>query len=170
MIILELRELWFRETRRLRAGPAPLPLVSSGLTPDTSMIQLECIDHVALLVRDVERSVRWYEEVLGLRRLYREVWGSFPAVVGIGGTSLALFPITTPTPNPPPGGDTICVRHIAFRVDRSNFLAAQEELRRHGIPFSFQDHAAAHSVYFEDPDGHQLEITTYLLSSNPDSA
>jgi len=131
------------------------------------MIQLECIDHVALLVRDVERSVLWYQEVLGLQRLYQDVWGSFPAVVGVGGTSLALFPVTSPAPNPPPGHDTICVRHIAFRVDQPNFLAAQEELRRRGIPFGFQNHDAAHSIYFEDPDGHQLEITTYLLSSRP---
>lgn len=129
------------------------------------MFQLECIDHVALLVRDVESSVRWYEDVLGLDRLHRDVWGSFPAVVGKGGTSLALFPVDSPSPNPPPGRDTLCVRHIAFRVDHANFVAAQIELERRGIPFELQGHRIARSIYFKDPDGHQLEITTYDLSS-----
>lgn len=127
------------------------------------MFQVESIDHVALLVRDVEGAARWYQDVLGLDRLYREVWGSHPAVVGKGGTSLALFPVVSHAPHPPPGRDTLCVRHIAFRVDHTNFLAAQDELTRRGIPFEFQDHQAAHSVYFDDPDGHHLEITTYEI-------
>lgn len=127
------------------------------------MFELQCLDHVALLVRDVERSARWYQEVLGLDRHYLDIWGSFPAVVGKGGTSLALFPVNSPTPKPPPDRATICVRHIAFRVDRSNFLAAQAELQRQGIMFSIEDHQVAHSIYFTDLDGHQLEITTYDL-------
>lgn len=128
------------------------------------MFQVQGIDHVALLVRDVEASARWYGDVLGLERLFREVWGSSPAVVGTGGTALALFPVASPNPNPPPGRDTICVRHVAFRVSHADFMAAQQDLVRRGIPFSFQDHQAAHSIYFQDPDGHQLEITTYELS------
>jgi catechol 2,3-dioxygenase-like lactoylglutathione lyase family enzyme len=127
------------------------------------MFQVESIDHVALLVRDVESAARWYQDVLGLERLYQEVWGSHPAVVGKGGTALALFPVASQAPHPPPGRDTLCVRHIAFRVDRANFLAAQDELTRRGIPFELQDHQAAHSVYFDDPDGHHLEITTYEI-------
>jgi catechol 2,3-dioxygenase-like lactoylglutathione lyase family enzyme len=128
------------------------------------MFQLECIDHVALLVRDVEASVRWYEDVLGLDRAHQDVWGSFPAVVGKGGTSLALFPVGSSRPSPPPGRDTLCVRHIAFRVDHANFLAAQVELERRGLPFDLEDHQVARSIYFKDPDGHQLEITTYEIS------
>lgn len=131
------------------------------------MFRVESIDHVALSVRDVEGAARWYEDVLGLDRRYQDIWGSFPAVVGTGGTSLALFPVTSPDPSPPPGRDTLCVRHIAFRVDRSNFLAAQDHLTRRGIRFEFQDHQIAHSIYFVDPDGHQLEITTYELSPGP---
>jgi len=129
------------------------------------MFQVQGLDHVALLVRDVEASARWYGEVLGLERLYHDVWGSFPAVVGKGGTALALFPVASAAPHPPPGRDTLCVRHVAFRVDHANFVAAQRDLERRGISFSFQDHQAAHSIYFQDPDGHQLEITTYELPS-----
>ncbi len=126
------------------------------------MFTLESIDHVALAVRDVERSVVWYQEVLGLERRYEEVWGSHPAVVGVGTTSLALFPVEGDAPKSPPGRDTLAMRHVAFRTDRGNFTAAQTELRQKGIGFELQDHAAAHSIYFYDPDGHHIEITTYV--------
>ncbi len=53
------------------------------------MPELEGIDHVALAVRDVPGSVRWYQEVLGLERLHEEAWGDYPAVVGIGGTAIS---------------------------------------------------------------------------------
>ncbi len=55
------------------------------------MPELEGIDHVALAVRDVPSSVRWYQEVLGLERLHEQAWGDYPAVVGIGGTAIALL-------------------------------------------------------------------------------
>ena len=51
--------------------------------------------------------------------------------------------------------------HLVFRANRKDFLAAQEELKRCGIDFEFQDHEISHSIYFSDPDGHELEITTY---------
>ncbi len=55
------------------------------------------------------------------------------------------------------------MRHLAFRVDRGNFEKAQDELRRRGIEFRFEDHEISHSIYFFDPDGHELEITTYEI-------
>jgi catechol-2,3-dioxygenase len=54
--------------------------------------------------------------------------------------------------------------HLAFRASRQGFLAAQAELKRRGIRFQFQDHEISHSIYFSDPDGHHLEVTTYDLS------
>lgn len=127
------------------------------------VFRLEGIDHVALTVRDVRRSARWYVEVLGLERRFEEEWGDFPAVVGIGTTSLALFPVKGTDPPPPPGPDTLCFRHVAFRVDRENFARARDTLAARGIALEFQDHGAAHSLYLADPDGHQLEITTYAI-------
>ncbi len=124
-------------------------------------MQLEGIDHVALSVRDIEQSARWYHEVLGLKRLHADVWGDIPTFMGWENTALALFPTRRGESNPNPGA--IRVLHLAFRADRKNFLAAQEELKRRGISFEFQDHEIAHSIYFYDPDGHELEITTYEL-------
>ena len=75
------------------------------------MFQIQQLDHVALTVRDVERSVQWYLQVLGLVRLHEDVWGTFPAVVGRGGTSLALFPVSSDNPAGPFGPETICSAH-----------------------------------------------------------
>jgi catechol 2,3-dioxygenase-like lactoylglutathione lyase family enzyme len=124
---------------------------------------LEGIDHVALTVKDVARSVRWYEDVLGLTRLYQHVWGDFPAVVGVGATSLALFPLRASAREPSPERGGPAMRHIAFRTDAENFRRAQRDLAQKQIPFEFQDHDIAHSIYLHDPDGHEIEITTYDL-------
>ena len=116
---------------------------------------------MALAVRDVKAFVTWYCEVLGLERMFEEAWGEYPAVVGKGTTAIALFPVESDDPQPSPSRDVLAMRHLAFRVDRENFHHAQAELRGRGIEFEFQDHDAAQSIYFYDPDGHQLEITTY---------
>ena len=127
------------------------------------MFRLQQIDHVAVTVRDVETSVRWYTDVLGLQRVHEHVWGNCPAVVAIGGTSLALFPVRSEAPGGPPGPEMICVRHIAFRTDRENFDLARRSLAARGLEVELEDHEIAHSIYIVDPDGHQLEITTYNL-------
>jgi catechol 2,3-dioxygenase-like lactoylglutathione lyase family enzyme len=115
---------------------------------------VEGVDHVALAVGDQETSERWYREVLGLERAFVEEWGDTPAVVTAGDSGFALF-------RAPPGDTGPLVRHVAFRVDRANFEAAQADFRQRGIGFEFQDHGAAHSIYFHDPDGLLLELTTY---------
>lgn len=129
------------------------------------MFTIQGIDHVALAVRDVRRSAAWYQEVLGLERLYEDAWGDVPAVVGTGGTSIALFPVQGDQPKGRPGRDTLAMRHLAFRVDAANFARARQELEARGIALESQHHGIAQSIYFADPDGHELEITTYDLGS-----
>jgi catechol 2,3-dioxygenase-like lactoylglutathione lyase family enzyme len=126
-------------------------------------MQLEGIDHVALAVRDVERSAQWYAEVLGFERRHEGMWNSIPTFIGKGATAIALFPIRDRDSRPAPRAGKIDMLHLAFRANRKNFLAAQHELKERGIKFEFQDHEISHSIYFRDPDGHELEITTYKL-------
>lgn len=129
----------------------------------TPTFSIQGIDHVALAVTDVAASARWYSDVLGLTRRYEEAWGDFPAVVGIGSTSIALFPVAGDEPQPRPGRDVLAMRHLAFRTDAAGLERARDELTRRGLAVTFQDHGLAHSIYFHDPDGHELEITTYDL-------
>jgi catechol 2,3-dioxygenase-like lactoylglutathione lyase family enzyme len=44
-------------------------------------VELEALDHVGLVVSDMSRSIRRYQEVLGLRRAHEDAWGEFPAVL-----------------------------------------------------------------------------------------
>lgn len=124
-------------------------------------MHIQHLDHIAITVRDVQRSRDWYCSLLGLQQRYADVWGDVPTFVCAGETGIALFPASVSEPNPTPDRDTIAMRHIAFRVDRANFQNAQRELEARGIVFEFQDHTISHSIYFDDPDGHQLELTTY---------
>ena len=126
-------------------------------------MQLEGIDHVALGVRDVERSVKWYIEVLGFERLHEGMWNGVPTFIGKGNTGLALFPGDPNTRSTSSSHRERRILHLAFRANRENFVAAQRELEKCGVKFEFQDHDISHSIYFRDPDGHQLEITTYEL-------
>ena len=124
-------------------------------------MQLEGIDHVALGVRDIERSVKWYIEVLGFERLHEGIWDGVPTFIGRGNTGIALFPASSDAKLTPSSHRELRMLHLAFRADRENFLAAQRELEERGIKFSFENHEISHSIYFRDPDGHHLEITTY---------
>ena len=126
------------------------------------MFKVQGIDHIGLAVKEVQKSVEWYRELFGLERLYEDVWGNFPGVVGIGETSVAFFPIDDPHVPLPPG---LPIHHLTFLVDRANFQAARETLQQRGIEFEFQDHKIVHSIYFYDPDGHLMELTTYELSN-----
>ncbi|HEY6111125.1 MAG TPA: VOC family protein [Chthoniobacterales bacterium] len=126
-------------------------------------MNLEGIDHVALAVRDVERSAQWYIDVLGFEHRYKDVWDGVPTFIGKDTTAIALFPPRSSASSSSTSQTPIRMLHLAFRADRKNFLAAQAELKRRGIDFEFQDHEISHSIYFHDPDGHELEITTYEL-------
>jgi len=119
------------------------------------------LDHVAIGVSDVERSREFYERVLGFERLCPE-W-DVPVVMGVDGTGVAIFdrelhPSTTPDDADPPA---LRILHIAFRVDRPGFEEARQALAGEGMEARFSDHGISHSLYIRDPDGHQVELTTY---------
>ena len=120
-------------------------------------MKLEGIDHVAIAVPYMQRAIAWYREVLGLKHLHAEAWHGVPAFVGAGSTAIAFFPDKD---NAGPRGPML---HLAFRTDRAGFVRAQDELRKRGLEFHFEDHGIAHSIYFRDLNDLPLEITTYEL-------
>ena len=121
------------------------------------------LDHVAIGVTDVERSQRFYSEILGLERVH-DAW-EVPIVMAAEGTGIAIFPkelhsSSTPDDVEPPA---VRILHIAFRLDRAGFDAARVQLDEAGVKARFSDHGISHSLYLRDPDGHQIELTTYEL-------
>src|SRR5919199_4655777 len=97
------------------------------------MFKIASIDHVAFIVRDIERSVAWYQSVLGMERIYEDAWTGQgdPIALCVPGSScplcVALFrplPSRGREPAPPRAGD-----HFALKVDRANFDLAQEHLK-----------------------------------------
>ena len=125
------------------------------------MVELEAFDHVAFRVSDLDRSTRWYQDVLGLRRAYAEAWPNYPVVLEAGGGGVALFPATSSGEAGDPGTELVAMQHLAFRTTREHFEAAKDELRERGIEFAERDHGISWSVYVLDPDGFEVEVTTY---------
>jgi catechol 2,3-dioxygenase-like lactoylglutathione lyase family enzyme len=128
------------------------------------------LDHVECFVPDRYAAAEWYERVLGLTIVPEyEYWANDsegPLMISSdgGNTKLALFEGR----NAGAGGGGF--HQIAFRVNGPGFMAFVERLGelalhgRTGEPLtadSVRDHQGAYSLYFVDPWGHRLEITTY---------
>jgi catechol 2,3-dioxygenase-like lactoylglutathione lyase family enzyme len=129
------------------------------------------IDHVELFVPDRMSAAEWYRETLGLEiveefRFWAEGDGG-PLMIGTreGGTKLALFEGTPQASRP-----TVGFHRVAFRVGGESFIEFLESLDRRALKdrrdqpvtiASVFDHQKAFSIYFSDPYGHNLEITTY---------
>ena len=113
---------------------------------------------MALAVVDLERSERFYREVLGLPRVYAEEWPIPVMMMSAAGSGVALFEAEA---GPGGGPQPVRVLHVAFRVDRATFEAARTALSDAGYGPRLEDHGVAHSLYFGDSDGHRLELTTY---------
>lgn len=125
------------------------------------------IDHIELYVPDRRQAASWYAKVLGCELVAgTEAWAAIssgPLMISPDGgrTKLALF-----TGEPQGSRRTAGFHRVAFRVSASTFLAftarlADLEIMEGREAARMVDHGGAFSIYFTDPYGHRLEVTTY---------
>lgn len=130
----------------------------------SEVMHLAQIDHLALRCVSPEATRDWYVRTLGFEPAFPGE--GYPLMLRLGTTYLALFP---QKPNQPPASNGQAW-HLALRAAAyADFEAAQAELQALGVAFQFSDHRISHSIYFADPDGFLLEITTYDLAAAIDS-
>ncbi|MEP3211473.1 MAG: VOC family protein [Maribacter sp.] len=128
--------------------------------------KLECLDHVAINVSDMEAAVSWYENVLGLQKYKLSKWGEYPIFMLSGKTGIALFPADLDLKKTAINRKSIRIDHFAFNVTNTNFELAKERYKALGLTYTFQDHFYFHSIYTKDLDGHTVELTTLVVDED----
>lgn len=124
------------------------------------MIRPERIAHIVLKVRDLERSKKFYTEVLGMD-VMSEI--AMPRILFLANNrrdhhEIGLLEVGPQASAPP--ANAVGLVHVAFRLRSEEELrAAHKELKEKEVPISFTvNHGITKSVYFLDPDGHELEV------------
>jgi catechol 2,3-dioxygenase len=124
------------------------------------MIHAERIGHVVIKVRNLERSRAFYTGVLGMDVMMEvsAIRAVFLANNRRDHHEIALFEIGEAAEGL--RARQIGLAHIAFRLrDEKELRAAYAEFKEKHVPISFTvDHGVTKSIYFRDPDGHELEV------------
>jgi catechol-2,3-dioxygenase len=134
------------------------------------------LNHAVLYVRDVARSVDFYERVLGFTVIPgtpRALRGAAAFLRAPGSTNdhdLGLFQLEGAGASTA-GVETVGLYHVAWEVD------TLEELERlfgilteHGALTGASDHGATKSLYGRDPDGLEFEIAWFVPADRLDEA
>ena len=121
------------------------------------------VHHVALICSDVERTIQFYDGLLGFPVVEiienRDYKGSTHLFFDLGHENLLAF-FDFPGRGLQPGVESIgSVQHIAISIDSDQFEAAKQRLGSAGVPYVGPDRGIVDSIYFKDPDGIQIELS-----------
>jgi len=121
--------------------------------------QISQIDHVSVLITDVERSRRFYRDVLGLKEIAKPRTFGFVALwFELGNQQLHLLRKDQP--------DTRSPRHFALRV--IDVQAARSYFRERNVPLEETTLIPGCDRFFVyDPDGNRIEIIQWLEPYDP---
>ena len=125
------------------------------------------VHHLAMICSDVERTIAFYQDVLGFPLVEvienRDYPGSTHFFLDIGnGNLLAFFDF--------PGlglGEAVeahgAVQHVAISVNQEHLDAVRRRLDEAGLPYLGPDRGLTDSLYVKDPDGIQIELLAQPL-------
>jgi catechol 2,3-dioxygenase len=122
------------------------------------MIKIERVAHLVISVRSLEKSRDFYTRVLGLKVMGEVPGAIFLSAGGRDHHEIALAEIGAQAAKAKVS--EIGLIHFAFRLrDEADLREAYDTLLREGVEISFTvNHGVTKSVYFFDPDGHELEV------------
>jgi glyoxylase I family protein len=120
------------------------------------------LHHVALICRDVEETIRFYQDVVGFPLVElvenRDYAGSSHFFFDIGNRNLLGF-FDFPGHDHPPFSETIGgVQHIAISVSGDAFAAARSRFDELGVTYLGPDRGVDDSLYIRDPNGVGIEL------------
>jgi catechol 2,3-dioxygenase len=117
------------------------------------------IGHVHLKVADIERSLRFWRDVLGFE--VQEILGDQAAFLSAGGYHHHIGLNTWESRDgPPPARGTTGLYHVAIRYPTRKALAeAVRDVVQAGIPLhGASDHGVSEAIYLADPDANGVEL------------
>ena len=120
------------------------------------------LNHAVLYVRDVERSVGFYRDVLGFRVIHRRPTAAFlRAADSDNDHDLGLFQVSAPAERG--AGPAVGLYHLAWSVNTLAELAEFEsKLTGTGALVGSSDHIVSKSLYGKDPDGIEFEVSWFV--------
>ncbi len=138
-------------------------------------VRVQRMSHPTLIAADIEETIRFYTEVLGMEVVLREPSLEDPdserILLDAGDHCFVAFfgPRPGMPPNRVPARPGVgYMTHLAFELDDQGFQKAQEELRKLGIPFSGPvDRGVERSIYLRDPNGIVLKLLNWAVSAPP---
>ncbi len=112
------------------------------------------IDHIELIVRDVEESISFFEK-MGFQVLTRTSHHGSSAELQLPGPNQPIFEIHEVS-----GEENIGVNHIAFKVDSA--AESYADMQKQGITTAkepnYVESTGRTTVNFRDPDGWRMQL------------
>jgi glyoxylase I family protein len=150
------------ELDRIRAHRAALRASYLKEPAERPATTVRGVHHIALVCRDVEETIRFYQGFLGFPLVElvenRDYAGSSHFFFDLGNRNLLGF-FDFPGLDSPTWQETIgAVQHLAISIDAGQFEAAKKRFDDAGTPYVGPDRGADDSLYIRDPNGVGIEL------------